>query len=77
MIEDHVMCIGQRSTTVSPIFAYKVSPNMTESTSKPTIKSPKIQQCSYVYFEKKNQCPSPHAIILKHSTSTVPKKSVL
>jgi hypothetical protein len=77
VIEDHVMCIGQRSTTDSPIFAYKVSPNMTESASKPTIKSSKIQQCSYVYFEKKNQCPSPHAIILKHLTSSVQKKSVL
>jgi hypothetical protein len=51
--------------------------NMTESAIKPTIKSSKIQQCSYVYFEKKNQCPSPHAIILEHLTSSLQKKSVL
>jgi hypothetical protein len=68
---------GQRSTTVSPIFAYTVSCNMTESASKPTIKSSQIQPCSYVYFEKKNKCSSPHAIILKHLISSVQKKSVL
>jgi hypothetical protein len=68
---------GQCSTTVSPIFAYKVSRNMTESASKLTIKSSKIQQCSYVYFERKYECPSPHAIILKHLTSSVQNKSVI
>jgi hypothetical protein len=43
---------------------------MTESASKATIKSSKIQQCSYVYCEKKkNKGPYPHAITLRQLPS--------
>ena len=42
---------------------------MTEFASKPTIKSSKIQQCSYVYCEKKKKCPYPHAITLRQLPS--------